>query len=161
MKRKSISSFAFFGGKRTIDLSTRNLVDDAMRTIHGMTRENWQATVERQAMQKGRTIIRTFDAAQSIQPSAHGSTLMSTRPSTSVGLFSCNGKNWHQGQRRERRPSIWTERDAVHSFWVKALVEPRSKRRYNVYLQGQSRTGTLSRSVAGSTSNKMAANHHV
>lgn len=37
--------------------------------------------------------ILTFEAAQSIQPSAHGSTLMSTSPSTRDGLFSCESKD--------------------------------------------------------------------
>lgn len=35
----------------------------------------------------------TLEAAQSIQPSAQGSTLISTSPSTRVGLFSCRGHN--------------------------------------------------------------------
>ena len=35
----------------------------------------------------------TLEAAQSIQPSAHGFTLMSTRPSTISGLLSCNSRH--------------------------------------------------------------------
>lgn len=38
-------------------------------------------------------ILLTFEAAQSIQPSAHGSTLIRTSPSTRVGLFSWEGKH--------------------------------------------------------------------
>lgn len=38
-------------------------------------------------------VVQTFDAAQSIHPSAQESTLINTRPSTRVGLFSCGEKS--------------------------------------------------------------------
>lgn len=45
----------------------------------------------------------TLEAAQSIQPSAQGFTLMRTRPSTISGLFSCNSRH---DVREKTRPRV-------------------------------------------------------